>query len=144
MVMRPPIQTKPPTFFWQGLLILMPVAVLAGLGLLSLRQDRRLAEQDAQDRARELLRQLEPDLARSMGVELARFQLWARQWESERIAWLQSSQTNLPWSASWRTNYPALDPDQALFRPASLSPSGEPVEPRVVSCGSRFSPQGPG
>ena len=69
--MRRPAQTKPPSFLWQGLLIVLPVVLLAALGLLSLRQDRRLAEQDAQDRARELLRQLAPELARSVGIELA-------------------------------------------------------------------------
>ncbi len=45
---------RPPTFFWQGLLILLPVAVLSVVGFLALRQDRRLVEAQARQRAREL------------------------------------------------------------------------------------------
>ncbi|MHB8520491.1 MAG: hypothetical protein ACYDH9_07020 [Limisphaerales bacterium] len=44
-------QRRPPTFFWQGFFILLPVCVLAIIGLLSLRQDRVLAEQEAKQRA---------------------------------------------------------------------------------------------
>ena len=36
-----------PSFFWQGLMILLPVAVLAVVGLYSLRQDAQAAEQAA-------------------------------------------------------------------------------------------------
>ena len=43
--------TRKPTFFWQGMLILLPVAVLAALGWASLRQDKILAEHDARERA---------------------------------------------------------------------------------------------
>jgi len=42
------------SFLWQGLLILLPVAVLAAVGLFSLRQDRLLAEQEARERAQRL------------------------------------------------------------------------------------------
>jgi signal transduction histidine kinase len=41
--------TPKPSFLWQGILILLPVAVLTALGLYSLRQDRLLAEQDAKE-----------------------------------------------------------------------------------------------
>lgn len=47
-----------PTFFWQGVLILLPVAGLACFGLYSLRQDRVLAEQDARDSAQVLAERL--------------------------------------------------------------------------------------
>ncbi len=43
-----------PLFFRQGLLILLPVAVLALVGLYSLRQDRALARHDATERAQAL------------------------------------------------------------------------------------------
>jgi hypothetical protein len=42
---------RKPTFFWQGLLILLPVAVLAVVGVISLRQDKILARHDAAERA---------------------------------------------------------------------------------------------
>src|SRR6266849_3611812 len=45
-------------FFWQGLLIVLPVLVLAGLGFFSLRQDRILARHEAAERAQSLADQL--------------------------------------------------------------------------------------
>ena len=52
--------TKParPSFFWQGLLIILPVVMLSALGLVSLRQDRGLAEREAEERAAGLAAQL--------------------------------------------------------------------------------------
>ncbi len=45
---------RKPTFFWQGLLILLPVAVLVTAGLWTLRQDRASMEHDARVRAEPL------------------------------------------------------------------------------------------
>ena len=42
-------EQRRPTFFWQGMLILLPVIVLAVAGLFSLRQDKLLAEQEARE-----------------------------------------------------------------------------------------------
>src|ERR1044071_1111011 len=42
---------RKPNFFWQALLIVLPVIVLAVFGFLSLRQDKLLAVQEAQERA---------------------------------------------------------------------------------------------
>ncbi len=47
-----------PPFFWQAVFILLPVAVMAGLGLYSLRQDRLLAEQEARQNGQVLAEQL--------------------------------------------------------------------------------------
>src|SRR6266513_1475660 len=49
--MAKPIATKQPAFFWQGVLIVLPVVVLAAVGLISLRQDKILADLDARQRA---------------------------------------------------------------------------------------------
>ena len=49
--MTAPRTPRKPTFFWQGVLILLPVAVLAIIGWASLRQDKILAEYDARERA---------------------------------------------------------------------------------------------
>jgi signal transduction histidine kinase len=49
--MATPRTPRKPTFFWQGLLILLPVAVLAVIGAISLRQDKILAQHDAAERA---------------------------------------------------------------------------------------------
>ena len=45
---------RQPRFFWQGVLILLPVAVLAGAGFFSLRQDRVLARLEAREKAQSL------------------------------------------------------------------------------------------
>jgi TolA-binding protein len=42
---------RKPTFFWQALLIVLPVAVLAVVGMISLRQDKILAQHEAVERA---------------------------------------------------------------------------------------------
>jgi len=44
-----------PTFLWRGILILLPLLLLAGMGLYSLRQDRLLAEVEAKQRCQELV-----------------------------------------------------------------------------------------
>ncbi len=49
--MAAPRKPRKPTFFWQALLILLPVTVLAAIGWASLRQDKILAEHDAAERA---------------------------------------------------------------------------------------------
>src|SRR5208283_1053461 len=46
-------QQHQPRFLWRGLLIVMPVTVLAAFGILSLRQDRRLVESEVRERARQ-------------------------------------------------------------------------------------------
>src|SRR5947207_574630 len=59
-------QARPPTFFWQGLLIVLPVAVLATVGFFSLRQDKTLAQHEATERAQALA----DELAESYWAEL--------------------------------------------------------------------------
>src|SRR5262245_48229930 len=51
-----------PNFLWQTILILLPVFVLALVGLLSLRQDRHLAEREAAQRARLIADTLVPEI----------------------------------------------------------------------------------
>ena len=53
---------RKPAFFWQGVLIVMPVAVLATLGFVSLRQDRLLAQREAAERAQGLAEELAPKI----------------------------------------------------------------------------------
>jgi signal transduction histidine kinase len=46
-------QQREPRFLWRGLLIVLPVVVLASIGILSLRQDQRLVDSDVRARARQ-------------------------------------------------------------------------------------------
>jgi signal transduction histidine kinase len=49
---------RKPSFFWQGVLIVLPVVVLAVVGLVSLRQDKLLARHEAEVRAHALAHDL--------------------------------------------------------------------------------------
>jgi hypothetical protein len=42
---------KKPTFFWQAVLIVLPLLLLVGVGVYSLREDKALAEAEAKERA---------------------------------------------------------------------------------------------
>jgi hypothetical protein len=55
-----PVKTtnRKPSFFWQGVLILAPVLVLACVGLVAMRKDRALAMREAEVRAGELANEL--------------------------------------------------------------------------------------
>jgi signal transduction histidine kinase len=59
--------TRPPSFFWRGVLILLPLLLLAAMGIASLRQDRLLAEAAARQRG-EILAE---DSARHIAAELS-------------------------------------------------------------------------
>lgn len=50
------------TFFWQGLLILLPVALLAAFGFFFARQDKLIAEHEAVQRAENIAQELLPKL----------------------------------------------------------------------------------
>src|SRR5256885_449434 len=53
---------RTPTFFWQGLLIILPVILLAGVGFFSLRQDKFLAKHEASERAQRLAEEITQNL----------------------------------------------------------------------------------
>lgn len=51
-------RTAKPRSFWQGMLIVLPVIVLAGAGFVSLRQDQALARREAQEKAQDYADQI--------------------------------------------------------------------------------------
>ena len=55
-----------PRFFWQGLLIVLPVVVLAGVGLFSLRQDQAMARREAVEKAQAYADQIAETLWREL------------------------------------------------------------------------------
>ena len=57
---------RKPTFFWQGVLILAPMLILAKLGALAIWQDKRLAHQQAEVRAQEVAEEAADALAREL------------------------------------------------------------------------------
>jgi signal transduction histidine kinase len=56
--MGPSVTNHKPRFLWQGLLIVLPVVLLAAVGFLSLRQDRLLAQSEATERAQRIVDEL--------------------------------------------------------------------------------------
>ena len=58
--------SRTPSFFRQGCLILLPVLVLTTIGFYSLRQDKRLVEQEARTRAREIADTLAAEIWKSL------------------------------------------------------------------------------
>lgn len=69
--------SRKPNFFWQGVLILAPVLVLAKLGALALSQDRRMAEHEAQTRAQELAEQAADAVWGALQSEFTTDTYWA-------------------------------------------------------------------
>jgi signal transduction histidine kinase len=62
---------RQPTFYWQGLLIILPAILLAGAGFFSLRQDRVLAYHEATEQARKLATDLAQTLLpNALGTEV--------------------------------------------------------------------------
>src|SRR6266536_2754426 len=68
-----PRSNRKPTFFWQAMLIVLPVAVLAVVGLFSLRQDKVLAEQEAREQAQAIAWPLAHECGTRLGTEINQF-----------------------------------------------------------------------
>jgi signal transduction histidine kinase len=102
-----------PKFFWHGVLILLPVAVLAIVSLVSLHQDKRLAEQDARNRAAENAQSLARDIRYVVNFDLQRFidlqNDWTRISASRRDAGIALLNTRLKSDMDkWTQDYPAV------------------------------------
>ncbi|MEY2429698.1 MAG: hypothetical protein QOJ40_2583, partial [Verrucomicrobiota bacterium] len=54
--------TRKATFIWQAVCIVLPVAVLAAMGIFSLRQDKILAQHEAVERAQSIADDLLPKI----------------------------------------------------------------------------------
>lgn len=57
---------RQPTFFWHGVLLILPVILLSGFGFFSLRQERALARHEAAERAQVLADELAPKAWRAL------------------------------------------------------------------------------
>lgn len=87
--MTAPQPRRQPTFLWQGLLILLPVVVLAGFSLLALRRDRLLAEKEAQQAAAISAQQLQRAMADALAEELEAYREASLHFENLRNTTLE-------------------------------------------------------
>ncbi|HEY1660972.1 MAG TPA: HAMP domain-containing sensor histidine kinase [Verrucomicrobiae bacterium] len=62
-----------PKFFWQGVMILLPVALMAGFGFWAILRQHNDVEQDARQRANEIVQALPKEFGRLVANELIQF-----------------------------------------------------------------------
>jgi signal transduction histidine kinase len=132
MAKQNPIQR--PRFFWQGVLILLPVAVLAMVSLISLRRDERVAEQDARNRAAENAQSLARAVRLSVNDELHRFVKLQNDWTSfigyQHGASMASLDGKLRADTEkWKQDYPALRLTEWSLSEGEISPDGRQIAP---------------
>ena len=70
-----------PVFFWQAVLILLPVALMAGFGFWAILRERNAAELQAQQRAHEILSSLPDKFGRMVASQLTDFQITKNGWD---------------------------------------------------------------
>ncbi|MGA2747557.1 MAG: HAMP domain-containing sensor histidine kinase [Verrucomicrobiota bacterium] len=64
---------RQPNFLWQGVLILLPVALMAAFGFWAILRERNAVEQEARQRAKEILQSLPNDFGRLAAIELTQY-----------------------------------------------------------------------
>src|ERR1035437_9081375 len=70
-----------PVFFWQALLILLPVALMAGFGFWAILRERNVVEQQAQQRAKEIFSSLPDGFGRIVANRLTDFEITKNGWD---------------------------------------------------------------
>ena len=119
-----------PTFLGQGLLIVLPVLVLAGVGLYSLRQDSLLAHVDAAERANQMAETLLPQLWGSLNSDKSEPQLGgSHSIQVDLASRLIFPAQVAPWPVPKPYSISLLNDEQAsLWRMAQACDPGKPVE----------------
>ena len=125
-----------PVFFWQGALIMLPVALLAVVGLISLRQDEQAAENDARGRAAANVQSLARAMRASVDEELQRFLTLQNVWMiGLRLAGQPSVNGVFPVPmlradiTKWERDYPGLDFVTLAMPQGEILADGRQIEP---------------
>jgi signal transduction histidine kinase len=131
-----PDRHRKPKFFWQGVCILLPVAVLAVVSLISLRQDERHAEADARNRAAESVQSLARAIGSSVDNELLLYPElqngWANEMRNLSIAHADKDYSNPAYEAEvkkWNQDNPEFTLPALATAPVLLLADGRPIEP---------------
>ena len=126
---------RKPTFLWQGVLILLPVAVLAVVSLVSLRRDEVTAERDARNRAAEGAQSLVKVVRYTVNDEIQRFIILQNMWTMELRYASQPAVTGSPDKklsadiAKWERDYPGLKLAGLATCEGELLEDGRQIEP---------------
>lgn len=75
-----PEKRPTPAFFWQAVLILLPVTLMAGFGFWAILRERSAVEHEAQQRAREIFQVLPSEFGRIAANRLTMFQVPKNGW----------------------------------------------------------------
>ncbi|MGA2854811.1 MAG: ATP-binding protein, partial [Verrucomicrobiota bacterium] len=131
-------QQNPPSFLWQGVLIVLPVAVLAAASLFSLRQDEQTAERDARRRAAEDVQSLARAVRASVNEELRRYLSLQNMWMMEVRSESQPSVgfvNGFPDEkiasdiAKWERDYPRFKLAEIVLPQAEILADGRQIQP---------------
>ena len=131
-------QKNSPSFFWQGVLIVFPVAVLAAASLFSLRQDEQTAERDARRRAAEDVQNLARAMRAAVNEELRRYLTLQNMWMMEVRSESQPSVTfvnGFPDEkiaadiAKWERDYPRFKLAEMVLPQAEILADGRQIQP---------------
>ena len=126
-----------PSFFWQGVFIMLPVAVLAVVSFISLRQDERAAEADARKRAAEAVQSLAQTMRATVDEEFERFLTLQNDWFTQLHATGERGflfdefpaatlQADL---SRWQGDYPNLSFMELALPSGKIAADGGQIEP---------------
>ena len=131
-------EKNPSTFFWQGALIMLPVAALAAASLISLRQDEQTAERDARRRAAEDVQSLARAMRALVDEELRRYLTLQNMWMMEVRS---TSQPSVAFAngfrdeklaaglAKWERDYPRFKLAEMARPQAQILADGRQIQP---------------
>ena len=124
---------RKPTFLWQAMLILLPVAVMTAVGLVSIRRDKAAVEQDARQRAAGIASQLASGLAKRVPSSLAAYDLFSSTWFKHQqdlvVGRIPPPGGYALRLAEWQRANPGLRPEHVLPNRLSFGPDGALVWP---------------
>ena len=130
---------RKPGFFWQGLLVLLPVALLAAVGLVSLRRDELAAEQEARSRAAENVQALARAVRSTVNDELHQFLALEQTWGTELRPPIRQlpvinrpAGPELPDVQKWERTHPGLKLAELVTPKSVVSSDGRTIQPPEI------------
>jgi signal transduction histidine kinase len=130
---------RPPRFFWRGVLILLPVAILTVVALYSLRQDRLLAEQAAKElgaatavrMAQAVGNETDQELFSYYNANFCLHSSWSADLGLVKLARPSDAEVfqNIP--RNWQQANPGIDLSSLPFSDGRLNIRGENSSPQI-------------